>query len=232
MAVVVSAMSGETNKLVGWVREIAPLYDAREYDAVVSSGEQVTAGLMALTLQRLGVPARSWLGWQIGVETSGPHGAARIDRIETERLEAKFAEGLHAVVAGFQGVSTERRIDQVALAQQRQSRQRLAIRHRVRRNALKARAPAGRRPRRGDLRPQRLEQRGLARLGRAGLQRVEGRRRRRGGGWGRRVSHHGGRPPVQIGVGPGVGRRGRGGRAGAAEERPDHRRLRASACGA
>lgn len=111
VTVIVSAMSGETNKLVGWVREISPLYDAREYDAVVSSGENVTAGLMALTLQQMGVDARSWQGWQVPVRTTAVHGAARIEEIDTDKLEAKFAEGMSvAVIAGFQGVSPEGRI--------------------------------------------------------------------------------------------------------------------------
>ena len=110
VAVVVSAMAGKTNELVGWVRETSRLYDAREYDAVVASGENVTAGLMALTLQEMGVPARSWQGWQVPLVTTSAHGAARIERIETERLEAKFAEGLHAVIAGFQGISPEGRV--------------------------------------------------------------------------------------------------------------------------
>ena len=78
VAVIVSAMSGKTNELVGWVRDTAVLYDAREYDAVVSSGENVTAGLMALTLQQMGVPARSWQGWQVPLNTNSSHGAARI----------------------------------------------------------------------------------------------------------------------------------------------------------
>ena len=111
VTVIVSAMSGETNKLVGWVREISPLYDAREYDAVVSSGENVTAGLMALTLQQLGVDARSWQGWQVPVRTTAAHGAARIEEIDTDKLDAKFSEGMNvAVIAGFQGVSPEGRI--------------------------------------------------------------------------------------------------------------------------
>ncbi len=110
VAVVVSAMAGKTNELVGWVRDTSRLYDAREYDAVVGSGENVTAGLMALTLQEMGVPARSWQGWQVPVFTTSAHGAARIERIDTERLEAKFAEGMHAVIAGFQGISPEERI--------------------------------------------------------------------------------------------------------------------------
>ena len=75
--VIVSAMSGKTNELVGWVEETSPLFDAREYDAVVSSGEQVTAGLMALTLQEMDIPARSWAGWQVPVKTSSAHASAR-----------------------------------------------------------------------------------------------------------------------------------------------------------
>ncbi|MEM9139188.1 MAG: aspartate kinase [Pseudomonadota bacterium] len=118
VAVVVSAMSGKTNELVGWVREAsAPpgsnspgLYDAREYDAVVSSGEQVTSGLMALTLQDIGVAARSWQGWQVPVHTSDAHGAARIERIDTTALDQKFSEGLHAVIAGFQGIGPDGRV--------------------------------------------------------------------------------------------------------------------------
>lgn len=110
VAVVVSAMAGKTNELVGWVRETAGVYDAREYDAVVASGENVTAGLMALTLQQLGVPARSWQGWQVPMRTNSAHGSARIESIDTQRLEQKFGEGLHAVIAGFQGVSAEGRV--------------------------------------------------------------------------------------------------------------------------
>jgi aspartate kinase len=110
VAVVVSAMAGKTNELVGWVRDTGSLYDAREYDAVVASGENVTAGLMALTLQEMGVPARSWQGWQVPLRTNSSHGAARILGIETEALERKFGEGLHAVIAGFQGLSPEGRI--------------------------------------------------------------------------------------------------------------------------
>lgn len=109
--VIVSAMSGKTNELVGWVNETSPLYDAREYDAVVSSGENVTAGLMAMTLQEMDVPARSWQGWQVPLKTTSAHGAARIEEIPTENLDAKFAEGMKvAVVAGFQGISPEGRI--------------------------------------------------------------------------------------------------------------------------
>lgn len=109
--VIVSAMSGKTNELVGWVNETSPLYDAREYDAVVSSGENVTAGLMALTLQEMDIPARSWQGWQVPLKTSSTHSAARIEEISTVKLNIKFAEGMQvAVVAGFQGVSDEDRI--------------------------------------------------------------------------------------------------------------------------
>jgi aspartate kinase len=110
VAVIVSAMAGKTNELVRWVDQTAPFYDAREYDAVVASGENVTAGLMALTLQEMGVPARSWQGWQVPLRTNSTHGAARIESIETDGLIRKFAEGLHAVIAGFQGISPEGRI--------------------------------------------------------------------------------------------------------------------------
>ena len=109
--VIVSAMSGKTNELVGWVNETSPLFDAREYDAVVSSGENVTAGLMALTLQEMDVPARSWQGWQVPVKTTSAHANARIEEIPTDNINAKFDEGMRvAVVAGFQGLSPEGRI--------------------------------------------------------------------------------------------------------------------------
>jgi aspartate kinase len=109
--VIVSAMSGKTNELVGWVNETSPMYDAREYDAIVSSGENVTAGLMALTLQEMDVPARSWQGWQVPVKTTDAHSAARIEEIPTENIMGRFAQGMKvAVVAGFQGVSPEGRI--------------------------------------------------------------------------------------------------------------------------
>ncbi|MBS0123131.1 aspartate kinase [Thetidibacter halocola] len=109
--VIVSAMAGETNKLVGYVDEISPLFDAREYDAVVSSGENVTAGLMALTLQEMDVPARSWQGWQVPVQTTDAHANARIEAIPSDNISRKFAEGMKvAVVAGFQGISPEGRI--------------------------------------------------------------------------------------------------------------------------
>ncbi|MGR3433544.1 MAG: aspartate kinase [Shimia sp.] len=109
--VIVSAMAGETNKLVGYVKDTSPLFDAREYDAVVASGENVTAGLMALTLQEMEVPARSWQGWQVPLRTTSAHSSARIEEIPTDNVMAKFAEGMRvAVVAGFQGISPECRI--------------------------------------------------------------------------------------------------------------------------
>ena len=109
--VIVSAMSGKTNELVGWVNETSALYDAREYEAVVSSGENVTAGLMALTLQEMDIPARSWQGWQVPVQTTSTHANARIEAIPPANLDEKFAQGMRvAVVAGFQGVSPEGRI--------------------------------------------------------------------------------------------------------------------------
>jgi aspartate kinase len=110
VAVVVSAMAGKTNELVGWVRNTSLLYDAREYDAVVASGEQVTSGLMALVLQEMDVPARSWQGWQVPVRTTAAHGAARVEEIDTTLLDQKFAEGLHAVISGFQGIGPDGRI--------------------------------------------------------------------------------------------------------------------------
>jgi aspartate kinase len=109
--VIVSAMSGKTNELVGWVEGTSPMFDAREYDAVVSSGENVTAGLMALTLQEMDVPARSWQGWQVPIQTTSAHSSARFMDIPRANIDAKFAEGFKvAVVAGFQGVSSEHRI--------------------------------------------------------------------------------------------------------------------------
>lgn len=109
--VIVSAMSGKTNELVGWVNETSPLFDAREYDAVVSSGENVTAGLMALTLQEMNIPARSWQGWQVPLKTNSAHSQARIEEIPTDNINAKFGEGMKvAVVAGFQGITPEGRI--------------------------------------------------------------------------------------------------------------------------
>lgn len=109
-AVVVSAMAGETNRLVSWVRELSPLHDAREYDTVVAAGEQITAGLLAVALAAIGVPARSWLGWQIPIRTSAMHGAARIEAIDTDLMNQRLAEGQVAVVAGFQGIAPDNRI--------------------------------------------------------------------------------------------------------------------------
>lgn len=110
VAVVVSAMSGATNQLVAWCGELSPLYDAREYDVVVASGEQVTCGLMAIALQTIGVNARSWLGWQIPIESDDAHGKARIQSIRTEDMISRFSQGQVAVVAGFQGVGPDRRV--------------------------------------------------------------------------------------------------------------------------
>jgi aspartate kinase len=110
VAVVLSAMSGETNKLVEYVTTMSKLYDAREYDAVVATGEQVTVGLLALALQDLGVPARSWLGWQIPIRTDGVHGRARIESVETEEMQKRLEKGEVCVVAGFQGIGPDNRI--------------------------------------------------------------------------------------------------------------------------
>lgn len=110
VAVVVSAMAGATNQLVDWVRGVAVLHDAREYDVVVASGEQVTAGLTALALQELGVPARSYLGWQIPIHTDGVHGKARIARIDTDHILDRMGQGMVAVVAGFQGLGPDNRV--------------------------------------------------------------------------------------------------------------------------
>ncbi|EJW12953.1 Aspartokinase [Rhodovulum sp. PH10] len=108
VAVVVSAMKGETNKLVDLVRAASVLHDQREYDAVVASGEQVTSGLLAIALQALGIPARSWQGWQIPIKTSDAHGSARILDIDGAPLVKAFAERNEvAVIAGFQGIHAE-----------------------------------------------------------------------------------------------------------------------------
>jgi len=110
VAVVVSAMAGETDRLVGFCREANPLYDPAEYDVVVASGEQVTSGLLALTLQAMGCKARSWLGWQLPIRTVGNHAKARVEEIESEALLASLAAGEIAVIPGFQGVSHEGRV--------------------------------------------------------------------------------------------------------------------------
>jgi aspartate kinase len=107
VAVVVSAMAGKTNELVGWCQEASPLPDPREYDVVVASGEQVTSGLLAIVLQDLGLPARSWQGWQIPLTTSSAHGAARIAGIVGSAILEGFATGSIAVVSGFQGLHQE-----------------------------------------------------------------------------------------------------------------------------
>jgi aspartate kinase len=123
VAVVVSAMAGETNKLVGWTNEAArPPVDAgagriatvipeqREYDVVVAAGEQVTCGLLAIALNAMGVKARSWLGWQVPIETSAMHGSARIEGVPASEMKRRVEAGEVAVVAGFQGVAPGRRI--------------------------------------------------------------------------------------------------------------------------
>src|SRR5215472_11866219 len=121
VAVIVSAMAGETNKLVAWTNEAArhdpgsntltqAIPDQREYDVVVAAGEQVTAGLLAVTLNALGVKARSWMGWQVPIETSAVHGAARIEAVPASEMSTSLANGEVAVVAGFQGVAPGNRI--------------------------------------------------------------------------------------------------------------------------
>jgi aspartate kinase len=110
VAVVVSAMAGHTNQLVGWVKEASPLHDLREYDMVVASGEQVTSGLLAIVLQSMGISARSWLGWQIPIKTGDDHSKARIADIPGDALRERMAAGEVAVIAGFQGISPEGRI--------------------------------------------------------------------------------------------------------------------------
>ena len=110
VAVVVSAMAGVTNQLVGWCQSLSPLHDAREYDAVVATGEQVTSGLLAIALQAQGVDARSWAGWQLPVRTDDAHGSARIQSIEGSELARRMAAGQVPVMAGFQGIGPDGRI--------------------------------------------------------------------------------------------------------------------------
>lgn len=110
VAVIVSAMAGVTNQLVDYVNDSANIFDLREYDVVVSSGEQVTAGLLAVVLQDRGVMARSWLGWQLPMRTDDSHGSARIQEIEVAEISRRMAEGQVAVVAGFQGIDSQGRI--------------------------------------------------------------------------------------------------------------------------
>ena len=109
-AVVLSAMAGQTNQLIEWTREAAALHDAREYDIVVSSGEQVTTGLLAIILQSMGISARSWQGWQIPIRTDDVHGAARIIDVDTAELKKRLSKGEVAVVPGFQGIGPDNRV--------------------------------------------------------------------------------------------------------------------------
>lgn len=110
VAVVVSAMAGETDRLVGFCKEASPLYDPAEYDVVVASGEQVTSGLLAMTLKAMGVEARSWLGWQLPIRTVETHAKARIETIETDALVAAMQAGQVAVIPGFQGQMADGRV--------------------------------------------------------------------------------------------------------------------------
>ena len=110
VAVVLSAMAGTTNMLIDLTREMATLHDAREYDSVVSTGEQITIGLLAMALQERGIQARSWMGWQLPIRTDGVHGSARIEDIDGAEIARRMGEGEVAVVAGFQGLSPNRRV--------------------------------------------------------------------------------------------------------------------------
>ena len=110
VAVVVSAMAGTTNQLVEWAKQVGPIHDAREYDVIVSTGEQVTVGLLSIALKNLGVDARSWLGWQIPLKTDEVHGAARIEEIQAGDIIKSLEQGQVAVVAGFQGIAPDKRI--------------------------------------------------------------------------------------------------------------------------
>ncbi len=110
VAVVVSAMSGTTNQLVAWCQALAPLHDAREYDTVVATGEQVTSGLIAIALQQIGVDARSWQGWQLPIRTDLAHAKARILSVDGDQLIKRMEQGQVAVVSGFQGLSPDNRI--------------------------------------------------------------------------------------------------------------------------
>ena len=110
VAVTVSAMANVTNQLVGYVDEVSSLYDAREYDVVVSTGEQVTSGLLALVLQQMGIDARSWMGWQVAIHTDSAHGKARIMKIEAGQLNKHMKKGQVPIVAGFQGIGPDNRV--------------------------------------------------------------------------------------------------------------------------
>jgi aspartate kinase len=108
VAVVVSAMSGVTNQLVKWCQELSPLHDAREYDTVVATGEQVTIGLLSIALQTIGVDARSWQGWQVPILTDAAHGKARVESIDGSLLIERMQSGQVPVIAGFQGLEPGR----------------------------------------------------------------------------------------------------------------------------
>ena len=110
VAVVVSAMAGVTNQLVDWVSAASPTYDPREYDVVVSTGEQVNCGLMALVLQEMGIPARSWLGWQIPLATTDAHGRARVHEVDIAGIAQQWSDGEVPVIAGFQGIGPDGRV--------------------------------------------------------------------------------------------------------------------------
>ncbi len=110
VCVVVSAMAGKTNELVAWCRQAASLHDAREYDAVVASGEQVTAGLMAIVLSNMGIPSRSFSGWQVPIKTDDAHGSARIADIDPATLNERMENGWVPVITGFQGIAPSGRI--------------------------------------------------------------------------------------------------------------------------
>jgi aspartate kinase len=110
VAVVVSAMSGTTNQLVEWCKQAAPIHDAREYDAVLATGEQITAGLLAIVLQEIGIPARSWAGWQIPIETDGVHGSARMTNVKGSEIIKRMEQGQVAVITGFQGIGPDKRL--------------------------------------------------------------------------------------------------------------------------
>jgi aspartate kinase len=110
VAVVTSAMAGVTNQLVGWCQQLSPLHDAREYDTVVATGEQVTTGLLAIALQEIGVEARSWQGWQVPIRTDSAHSTARITGIDAGELIRRMGLGQVAVVAGFQGIAPDNRV--------------------------------------------------------------------------------------------------------------------------
>lgn len=110
VAVVLSAMSGATNQLVEWATSIGAVHDAREYDVIVATGEQVTVGLLAIALQNLGVDGRSWLGWQVPINTDDAHGTARIENIDAKRIDQRLKQGQVAVIAGFQGIGRDGRV--------------------------------------------------------------------------------------------------------------------------